>query len=113
GGGLGMGGGLGGSGSAGAGGLSQPPRIAVALGPRLRPTATRMELWLVDLDAAAPALEALEREVPRLSADERARARRLKEPREQRRRLAAHPAPRLALARDGRVAGWGPPPPPP
>ena len=60
-----------------------------------------MELWLVDLDAAASALEALEREVPRLSADERARARRLKEPRERRQRLAAYMALRIAIARVG------------
>ena len=33
-----------------------------------------IELWLVDLDAAAPALEALERDLPRLSGDDRARA---------------------------------------
>jgi 4'-phosphopantetheinyl transferase len=60
-----------------------------------------MELWLVDLDAAAPALEALEREMPRLSADERARARRLKEPRERRQRLAAYMALRIAIERIG------------
>ena len=62
-----------------------------------------MELWLVDLQAAAPALEALEREVPRLSADDRARAARLSEPGERRLRLAAYMALRVALERVGGV----------
>ena len=60
-----------------------------------------MELWLVDLDAAAPALEALERDVPRLSADDRERAGRLSDPRERRHRLAAYTALRVVLERWG------------
>jgi 4'-phosphopantetheinyl transferase len=60
-----------------------------------------MELWLVDLDAAAPALEALERDVPRLSADDRERAKRLSDPRERRYRLAAYTALRGVLERVG------------
>jgi 4'-phosphopantetheinyl transferase len=59
------------------------------------------ELWLVDLEAAAPALEALERDVPRLSAGDRERARRLRDPREQRHRLAVYMALRVALERIG------------
>jgi 4'-phosphopantetheinyl transferase len=57
------------------------------------------ELWLVDLEAAAPALEALEREVPRLSADDRARASRLSEPYERQNRLATYVALRVVLER--------------
>lgn len=60
------------------------------------------ELWLVDLEAAAPALEALERDAPRLSADDRARALRLGDPSERRWRLAAYTALRVVLER---VAG--------
>jgi 4'-phosphopantetheinyl transferase len=59
------------------------------------------ELWLVDLEAAAPALEALERDVARLSAGDRERARRLREPAEQRQRLAVYVALRIALERVG------------
>ena len=60
-----------------------------------------MELWLVDLEAAAPALEALERDVPRLSADDRGRAGRLSDPRERGHRLAAYTALRAVLERMG------------
>lgn len=59
------------------------------------------ELWFVDLEAAAPALEALEREVRRLSADDRDRAGRLSDPREQRHRLIAYVALRVVLERVG------------
>src|SRR5256885_5042262 len=74
-----------------------------------------MELWLVDLEAAAPALEALEREVPRLSADDRDRAGRLADAHERRNRLAAYTALRVLLERVGGAGGGGqrPPPPPP
>lgn len=57
------------------------------------------ELWLVDLEAAAPALEALERDRPCLSADDRARALRLSDARERRHRLAAYTALRVVLER--------------
>jgi 4'-phosphopantetheinyl transferase len=60
-----------------------------------------MELWLVDLQAAALALETLERETPRLSRDDRRRAQRLGEPRERRQRLAAYVALRIAIERMG------------
>jgi len=60
-----------------------------------------MELWLVDLEAAAPALEALEREAPRLSADDRDRAGRLADAHERRNRLAAYTALRVVLERMG------------
>jgi len=63
-----------------------------------------MELWLVDLQRAMPALEALERQVPRLSADDRTRAARLSEPGERRHRLAAYVALRIALERMGGTA---------
>jgi 4'-phosphopantetheinyl transferase len=61
-----------------------------------------MELWLVDLEAAAPALEALERQVPRLSGEDRARAERLHDSSERRQRLAAYTALRIVIER---VAG--------
>jgi 4'-phosphopantetheinyl transferase len=60
------------------------------------------ELWLVDLERAAPALEALESAEPRLSADDRARTGQIADPRERRDRLAAYVALRVALER---VAG--------
>lgn len=60
-----------------------------------------MELWLVDLEAAAPALEALERDVPRLSADDRDRAGRLSDPHQRRHRVAAYTALRIVLERLG------------
>jgi 4'-phosphopantetheinyl transferase len=60
-----------------------------------------MELWLVDLQAAAPALQALERETSRLSGDDRRRAQRLSAPRERRQRLAAYVALRIAIERMG------------
>jgi 4'-phosphopantetheinyl transferase len=58
-----------------------------------------IELWLVDLEQAAPSLEALERAAPRLSPDDRARARALADPRERRHRLAAYAALRVAIER--------------
>ncbi|HEY5830087.1 MAG TPA: phosphopantetheinyl transferase, partial [Hyphomicrobiaceae bacterium] len=57
------------------------------------------ELWLVDLDRAAPALEALERETPRLGPDDRARAMRGADAHERRHRLAAYMALRILLER--------------
>ena len=60
------------------------------------------ELWLVDLEAAAPALEALERDVPRLSSDDRARALRPNDARERHHRLVAYMGLRVVLER---VAG--------
>jgi 4'-phosphopantetheinyl transferase len=66
-----------------------------------------MELWLVDLDAAAPALEALERDVPRLSTDDRERARRLSDPTEQRFRLTTYLALRVVLERSAGSAVRG------
>jgi phosphopantetheinyl transferase len=57
------------------------------------------ELWLVDLEAAAPALEALERDLPRLSGDDRARALRSNDARERRHRLAAYTGLRIVLER--------------
>jgi 4'-phosphopantetheinyl transferase len=60
-----------------------------------------MQLWLVELDAAAPALEALECDLPRLSADDRDRVGRLSDAREQRHRLAAYMALRVVLERWG------------
>ena len=62
-----------------------------------------MELWLVDLQAAAPALEALERQIPRLSADDRTRAGRLHDSGERRQRLAAYIALRIVIERIGGV----------
>jgi len=59
------------------------------------------ELWLVDAEAAAPALEALERELPRLTAQDREHARRLREPHARRQRLAIYAALRIALERVG------------
>ena len=59
------------------------------------------ELWLVDLEAAAPALEALERDLPRLSGDDRARALRPNDARERRHRLAAYTGLRIVLERVG------------
>jgi 4'-phosphopantetheinyl transferase len=59
------------------------------------------ELWLVDLEAAAPALEALERDLPRLSGDDRARALRPNDVRERRHRLAAYTGLRIVLERVG------------
>jgi 4'-phosphopantetheinyl transferase len=57
------------------------------------------ELWLVDLERAAPVLEAIEQAEPRLSADDRARTHQLADPRERRHRLAAYVALRIALER--------------
>jgi 4'-phosphopantetheinyl transferase len=57
------------------------------------------ELWLIDLDAAAPALQHIERVIPRLSEDDRHRAAQLADAEEQRRRFAAYVALRIALER--------------
>jgi 4'-phosphopantetheinyl transferase len=64
-------------------------------------TGNSMELWLVDLAVAAPALEALERQVSRLSADDRTRAARLRDESERRQRLAAYIALRIIIERIG------------
>ena len=58
-----------------------------------------VELWLVDLDACAPALQAIERAIPRLSPDDRRRAAALADPREAARRRAAYTALRIAIER--------------
>jgi 4'-phosphopantetheinyl transferase len=58
-----------------------------------------IELWLVDLERAAPALQAQERAQPRLSSDDRTRALQILDPRERRHRLAAYVALRAALER--------------
>jgi 4'-phosphopantetheinyl transferase len=60
---------------------------------------TGAELWLVDLDDAAPALDHLERARPRLGASERAAILARRDPLERRRRLAAHVALRVVLER--------------
>jgi len=85
----------------------RPYNCSPAPTPRCR--RNLMELWLVDLHRAGPALEALEREVPRLSADDRTRAARLSEPGERRHRLAAYMALRIALERMGGVVVRGEP----
>jgi phosphopantetheinyl transferase len=64
-----------------------------------RQDAEMPELWLVDLEAAAPALEALERETPRLRPEDRARAQRVAGTRERRHRLAAYSALRILCER--------------
>jgi 4'-phosphopantetheinyl transferase len=61
--------------------------------------AAMVELWLVDLAAAGPALAALEQEAPRLAAEDRRRAERLAAPRERCHRLAAYTALRIVLER--------------
>jgi phosphopantetheinyl transferase len=65
------------------------------------------ELWLVDLERAAPALQVLESAEPRLSSDDRARARQFTDPRQRRDRLTAYIALRIVLERmvGGRVRG--------
>ena len=60
-----------------------------------------VELWLVDVEAAGPALEALEADTPRLSDDDHTRAGRLADPRERRHRLVVYSALRIALERSG------------
>jgi phosphopantetheinyl transferase len=57
------------------------------------------ELWLVDLERTAPALQVLEAAQPRLSTDDRRRARQVADLRERRRRLTAYVALRVALER--------------
>ena len=79
---------------------SVPPNGESALGSaQVRAVSAMIELWLVDVDRAAPALEACEQAEPRLSSDDRARARRLNDPTERRRRLAAYIALRIAIER--------------
>lgn len=68
-----------------------------------------IELWLVDLDRCAEALELAERDVPRLSGDDRERARALSDPRERRRRLAAYTALRVLIERVAGSAARGEP----
>jgi len=58
-----------------------------------------VELWLVDLERAGPALHALEADEPRLSADDRARARRAAGSRDRLDRTTAYIALRIALER--------------
>ena len=58
-----------------------------------------IELWLVDLEAAAPALEALEQATPRLSEDDCRRAGKLVDGAERRQRRAAYIALRVTLER--------------
>jgi 4'-phosphopantetheinyl transferase len=58
-----------------------------------------IELWLVDLDASAAALRALERQCPRLRPADRTHASRHQNVRERQRRLAAYTALRLVLER--------------
>ena len=58
-----------------------------------------MEVWLIDLDRSAAALEALERETPRLASQDRSRARALGDAGDRRRRIAAYTALRILLER--------------
>src|SRR5262245_2384251 len=60
-----------------------------------------IELWLIALEATAPALEALERALPRLTGEDRAWALRLSDPQERHRRLTAYMALRVVLERVG------------
>jgi 4'-phosphopantetheinyl transferase len=62
-------------------------------------SAPPVELWLVDLDACAPALAEIETAAPRLSDDDRQRAGALADSREASRRRTAHIALRLAIER--------------
>lgn len=57
------------------------------------------ELWCVDLSAAAPALNAIERRIPRLSGEDRARAARFSDARVREDWLATHVALRLLIER--------------
>jgi 4'-phosphopantetheinyl transferase len=57
------------------------------------------ELWCVDLSAAAPALNAIERRIPRLSAEDRARAALFSDARVRADWLATHVALRLLIER--------------
>lgn len=61
-----------------------------------------IELWLIDLDLAAPALRELQGDLKLLGAADISRAQRLKDPLERRRRLATYTALRILLER---VAG--------
>jgi phosphopantetheinyl transferase len=62
------------------------------------------ELWLVDLETAAPALQTLERASPRLADDDHERARQFADVHERNHRLAAYTALRIVLER---TAGQG------
>jgi len=63
-----------------------------------------IELWLVDLEKSAKALDAIERAVPRLTADDLERADAIADRRARRDRLAAYTALRILLER---IAGAG------
>ena len=56
-----------------------------------------IELWLVDLEKSAKALDAIERAVPRLTADDLERADAIADRRARRDRLAAYTALRILL----------------
>ncbi|NJO22697.1 MAG: hypothetical protein HC868_06820 [Sphingomonadales bacterium] len=62
-------------------------------------TSSVIELWLVDLEGCAEALEMLEGDTRRLAADEYDRANAISDPRERRHRLAAYTALRILLER--------------
>lgn len=68
------------------------------------PTRSDIEIWLVDLEKSAQALETLEKDTPRLAADECRRANAIGDLRERRHRLATYTALRIVLER---VAGNG------
>jgi 4'-phosphopantetheinyl transferase len=71
------------------------------------PEQTSIELWLVDLDSCAAALEAWERDARSLSEDDRRKADAIPEARERRRRLAAYTALRLLIERHAGAAVRG------
>ncbi len=72
------------------------------LRPEMTTASSGIELWLVDCDRCAAALQLIERDLPRLTQDDRARAQAIKDRRERGRRLAAYTALRLLIER---VAG--------
>lgn len=87
--------------------LAPPQTAANAFADARRPMTqadTAIELWLVDLERCAAALEECERDVPRLAADDLDRAGGIRDDHERRRRLAAHTALRVLLER---MAGAG------
>ncbi len=67
-------------------------------------TRSDIEIWLVDLEKSAQALETLEEDTPRLAADECKRADAISDLRERRHRLATYTALRIVLER---IAGPG------
>lgn len=67
-------------------------------------TRSDIEIWLVDLEKSAQALETLEKDTPRLAADECKRANAIGDLRERRHRLATYTALRIVLER---IAGPG------